>query len=83
LQEQLLEKEQQMFSFGAAQIGEVVAARSTLLGAQVAETQARAGYARARVALDQVLGETLEKNHVSLGEGLKGHVSKESKLPAQ
>jgi outer membrane protein len=83
LQEQLLEKEQQMFSFGAAQIGEVVAARSTLLGAQVAETQARAGYARARVALDQVLGETLEKNHVSLGEGLKGHVEHESKLPAQ
>jgi outer membrane protein len=83
LQEQLLEKEQQMFSFGAAQIADVVGARSALLGAQVAETQARAAYAHARVALDQVLGETLEKNHVSLDEGLKGHVSKESKLPAQ
>ena len=83
LQEQLLEKEQQMFSFGAAQIADVVGARSALLGAQVAETQARASYAHARVALDQVLGETLEKNHVSLEEGLKGRVSKESKLPAQ
>jgi outer membrane protein TolC len=83
LQEQLLEKEQQMFSFGAAQISDVVGARSALLGAQVAETQARASYARARVALDQVLGETLEKNHVSLDEGLNGRVSRESKLPAQ
>jgi outer membrane protein len=83
LQEQLLEKEQQMFSFGAAQISDVVGARSALLGAQVAETQARAAYARARVALDQVLGETLEKNHVSLEDGLNGHVGRESKLPAQ
>jgi outer membrane protein TolC len=83
LQEQLLDKEQQMFSFGAAQITDVVAARSTLLAAQVAETQARAAYAHARVALDQVLGETLEKNHVSLGDGLNGHVARESKLPAQ
>jgi outer membrane protein len=83
LQEQLLDKEQQMFSFGAAQISDVVGARSALLGAQVAETQARAAYARARVALDQVLGETLEKNHVSLDEGLNGRVKRESKLPTQ
>jgi outer membrane protein TolC len=83
LQEQLLEKEQQMFSFGAAQISDVVGARSALLGAQVAETQARAAYARARVALDQVLGETLEANHVLLDDALQGRVKRESKLPAQ
>jgi outer membrane protein TolC len=81
LQEQLLEKEQQMFSYGAAQISDVVLARNTLLAAQVTETQARAAYARARVALDQVLGETLEKNHVSLDEGLNGRVARESKAP--
>jgi len=83
LQEQLLDKEQQMFSFGAAQISDVVGARSALLGSQIAETQARAAYARARVALDQVLGETLEKNHVSLEDGLNGRVGRESKLPVQ
>lgn len=81
LQEQLLEKEQQMFSYGAAQISDVVLARNTLLAAQVTETQARAAYARARVGLDQVLGETLEKNHVSLDEGLNGRVTRESKAP--
>ena len=81
LQEQILDKEQQMFNFGAAQIADVVTARNALLASQVTETQARATYARARVALDQVLGETLETNHVSLDDGLNGHVSRESKLP--
>jgi len=81
LQEELLAKEQQMFGFGAAQIADVVGARAALFAAQVAETQARASYAHARVALDQVLGETLEKNHVSLDEGLNGHVARESKVP--
>ena len=33
-----------------------------------------ATYARARVSLDQVLGETLEKNNVSMDEGLTGSV---------
>jgi len=81
LQEQLLDKEQQMFNFGTAQISDVVASRTALLNAQITETQARASYAHARVALDQVLGETLEVNRVSIDEGLNGRVSQESKLP--
>jgi outer membrane protein len=81
LQEQLLEKEQQMFSFGAAQPSDVVAARASLLTAQLTEVQALAAYGNAKVALDQVLGETLETNHVSLDEALEGRVSRESKLP--
>ena len=80
LQQELLQKEQQMFSFGAAQIADVVAARNSLLTAQLTEVQAVAAYGRARVALDQVLGETLETNHVSLREGLDGHVSRPSKI---
>jgi len=83
LQEQLLEKEQQMFSFGTAQPSDVVAARASLLTAQLTELQAIAAYGNAKVALDQVLGETLEANHVSLDEALQGKVSRESKMPAQ
>lgn len=83
LQEQLLEKEQQMFSYGSAQISDVVAARAVLMNAQLTEVQALAAYGQARVALDQVLGETLEANHVSLDEALKGRVTRESKLPSQ
>ena len=80
LQQELLEKEQQMFSFGAAQIADVVAARNALLLAQITEVQAVSAYGRARVALDQVLGETLEASHVSLDEGLNGHVNRSSKI---
>ena len=83
LQEQLLEKEQQMFSFGTALPSDVVAARASLLAAQLTELQAIAAYGNAKVALDQVLGETLETNHVSIEEALQGRVSRESKLPAQ
>ncbi len=83
LQEQLLEKEQQMFSFGTAQPSDVVAARASLLAAQLTELQAIAAYGNAKVALDQVLGETLETNRVSLDEALDGHVKRESKPPAQ
>lgn len=83
LQEQLLEKEQQMFSFGTAQPADVVAARASLLAAQLTEVQARAAYGNAKVGLDQVLGETLETNHISLDEALDGHVKRDSKLPAQ
>ena len=81
LQEQLLEKELQMFSFGTATITDVVNSRRSLLTAQLAEVQALSSYGRSRVGLDQVLGETLEVNHVSLDDGLKGHVERESKLP--
>jgi outer membrane protein len=80
LQEQLLEKEQQMFNFGGATSADVVAARTTLLAAQLTEVEALAAYGRARVALDQTLGETLEVNHISIGDALNGRVSRESKL---
>jgi hypothetical protein len=42
---------------------------------------ALAAYAHARVSLDQTLGETLERNHVSLEEGLSGRVARGSLAP--
>ena len=81
LQGELLEKEQQLFSFGSATINDVVASRRALIDAQLAEVSALASYMRARVGLDQTLGETLEANHVSVDEALSGRVTRESKLP--
>jgi len=81
LQEQLLQKEQEMFSFGTATITDVVASRRSFQSAQLAEVQARSAYSRARVSLDQTLGETLEVNHVSIEEAAEGRVARESKLP--
>ena len=72
LQQELLDKSQQAFSFGAATIGDVVAAQGALVGAQETEVAMLSAYSHARVGLDQVLGQTLEVNHVSVGQALQG-----------
>jgi outer membrane protein TolC len=81
LQEQLLEKEQQMFSFGTATITDVVNSRKSLLGAQLTEVSALSSYSHAKIALDQTIGETLEVNHVLIGEAMSGRVERPSKVP--
>jgi outer membrane protein len=70
LQQELLTGEQRQFSFGTATISDVITAQRALVAAQSAEIGALASYAHARVSLDQVLGETLEVNHVSVGQAL-------------
>lgn len=71
LQEQLLEKIQQSFRLGGSTFNDVIAAQRSLVNAQTAEVSALAAYARAKVGLDQVLGETLERNNVSVSEALR------------
>jgi outer membrane protein len=71
LQQELFEKAQQMFSFGTANINDVVAAQSVLVAAQETEVRTLSAYSHARVSLDQVLGQTLETNHVSVDQALK------------
>ncbi|HLY18142.1 MAG TPA: TolC family protein [Bryobacteraceae bacterium] len=75
LQEQLLADERKKFSYGISTFNDIIVDQRALVTAQVSEVTASITYARARVSLDQVLGETLEKNNISLAEGLSGHVS--------
>jgi outer membrane protein len=82
LQADLLDKEQQKFRLGSSTIDLVIAAERTLSAAQSTEISALSQYSHARVALDQVLGETLETNHVSVEEALKGTMNSGSKIPA-
>jgi outer membrane protein len=70
LLEELLEKSQQSFSFGAATISDVEAAQTALVAAQETEVQTRSAYGHARTSLDQVLGQTLDVNHVSVEQAL-------------
>jgi outer membrane protein TolC len=75
LQEQLLKAEQQKFSFGQTKTtGPLIAAQRALVVAQTAEINALTAYQHARVSLDQVLGQTLETNHVSVDEAVAGSV---------
>ena len=80
LQEDLLEKEQQKFSLGSSSIDAIIAAERTVALSQYAEVAALSAYSRARVALDQMLGQTLEANNVSVDQALKGRVDRESVL---
>ncbi len=82
LQQELLEKAHQQFSFGTARIADVVAAQQSVLAAESAEVAALSAYSHARISLDQVLGETLESNHISIEEAQAGKVARESKPPA-
>ncbi len=83
LEEQLLQKEQQKFSLGVSTINDVVTVQRSLGAARVAEVGALTTYSRARVSLDQVLGETLERNHVSIAEALEGKVARASEPPKE
>ncbi len=75
LQQELLEKEQQMFSFGSATIADVVAAQQSLLAAQSTEVASLSAYKHARISLDQVLGETLDANHISMEQAQSGRLN--------
>ncbi len=81
LQEQLLAAEQEKFSSGLSTFNNLIADQRLLVTAQISEVNALATYAHARISLDQVLGETLEKNHISMDDAVSGRVSKPSAVP--
>ena len=81
LQEQLLEREQQKFLLGSSDINSVVAAQRSLTAAEATQVTALSAYSHARVSLDQVIGEILERNHVSLNDALRAQVDRQSRIP--
>lgn len=82
LEQQLLDAEQKKFSLGASTTFNVVQQQRDLATSQSAETAALVTYSNARVALDQTLGTTLQVNHVSFDEAMKGQIARPSTLPA-
>jgi outer membrane protein len=81
LQEQTLAADQRRYSLGAATAFQVIQDQRDLATTQSGEVQAMANYTHARIAFDQALGRTLEVNHVSIDEALKGQISQPSTLP--
>ncbi|HEX3744387.1 MAG TPA: TolC family protein [Bryobacteraceae bacterium] len=83
LEEQLLAEDQRAFMTGSknATFQTLMSDQRALVTAQISEVNAAATYAQARVSLDQTLGETLEKNDITLDEGLNGHVDRQSQIP--
>lgn len=82
LNQELLDKEQQKFALGGSTIDNVINQQRTLVLSESTEVQALSGYVHARVALQEVTGETLEANHVSVDDALRGHMAGDSTIPA-
>jgi len=74
LEQQRLSDEQTKLAIGLSTSYNVVLIQRDLLAAQVAEVQASAAYAKARVTLDQAMGVTLERNHITLDDAIQGRV---------
>jgi outer membrane protein len=77
LQEQLLEAERKRSS-GTTTFNVIMTDQRGLIAAQLSELAAKVSFQRARIGLDQVLGVTLDRNNITLEEGLKGKVERES-----
>jgi outer membrane protein TolC len=71
LEEQLVRAEQIKLGEGLSTSYNVILIERDLLAAQLAEVQAHDAYAKAKVTLDQAMGVTLEKAHVSLDAALR------------
>jgi len=83
LQEQTLAGDQERYTLGATTPYQVLQDQRDLANAVTTEVEALANYTHARIALDQALGTTLEANHITIEEALKGRVARDSVLPAK
>jgi outer membrane protein TolC len=70
--EQKTDAERKKLAAGLSTSYNVILVERDLFAAQLAEVQARDAYAKAKVALDQAMGVTLDTNHINLDEALKG-----------
>ncbi len=84
LAQQTLDADQKKLALGAGTAFQVIQDQRDLASSQSTEVQSMANYTHARIALDQALGDTLEVNHITLGEALSGRVAAgPSPLPAE
>jgi outer membrane protein TolC len=72
LVEQLLQGEEKKWQAGASTLAAVVMARRNLADSQSRELAAAAAQVRSRIALDQAMGLTLERNNIGIDDVLRG-----------
>lgn len=72
LEQQKLDFERQKLAAGLSTSYNVILDQRDLFAAELAETQARDAYAKARISLEQAMGTTLEADHISLDDVLAG-----------
>src|ERR1035438_8392965 len=77
LQEQVLAGEKRKYELGTSNLFNVIQVQRDTTTRELAEVDARSQYVKARVALDNVLGNTLEVQNVDIGEAKNGIVTRE------
>ena len=70
--EQKTDAEKKRLTAGLSTSYNVILVERDLFAAQLAEVQARDVYAKAKVALDQAMGVSLDANHINIDEALRG-----------
>ena len=81
LNQQLLEAETKKFALGASTPFLVILQQRDLATANASELASLATWESARLNLDQMIGDTLEANQVTLAEAHSGVVARASALP--
>jgi outer membrane protein len=73
-EQQKTDAERKKLAAGLSTSYNVILVERDLFAAQLAEVQAHDIYAKARVALDQAMGTTLDVNHIDLDDAIRGIV---------
>jgi outer membrane protein TolC len=76
LQERTLDAEQKKYAAGASVIYNVILTQRDLATSRQSELTAEAAYAKSKVELERVTGQTLNSNGISLTEAFQGTVSR-------
>jgi outer membrane protein TolC len=82
LARETLEAEKKKYEFGKSTNALVIQAQRDVVAAESEQVQSMANYTHARIALDQAVGMTLERNDISMAEAASGQVERHSALPA-
>lgn len=83
LQEQTLDAEQKKFALGATTIFFVIQAQRDLAQSRSAEVSALSTYVKAKNSYDRTIGQTLERNDISIDEAKSGTVARDSQIPLE
>ena len=82
LAQETLTAERKKYEFGKSTNAAVIQAQRDVVTAESEEVQSMANYTHARIAVDQALGATLERNNITMDEATSGRAEWKSSLPA-
>jgi outer membrane protein len=81
LTQETLDAEKKKYEYGKSTNAQVIQAQRDVVSAESEQVQSMANYTHARIAFDQALGITLDRNDITMAEASSGRVDRKSELP--